>query len=439
MRRRLYLLCFTWVTIAAPSFAQEASLDAVGAPATPAAEEGGATAMDRLVDLEDHVQEPTAGGEAVDEQPVETPDDAAAGGELAQPKTHTAGMRDDAAQASPQPQGPTDQAPADADGGHDVSTPSAEANETEATVKEMPPTAVDDSWFAPGQPAYYGVAYGADWAFVALSAGLQLSGAPDSIRPAWTLLGPAVTEEGVDPGALFDSRLDALIGRPMLQEKVPVPGLIAAQLSMLSLAAIVDGVSFQDFHRTHSLVLGAAVATMLTLDVTDIMKLTFGRLRPDFRERYLRAACQGIIQRPDNLDCQPVDDGFEIDRNDYVDGFKSFPSGHASSSFALATYLSMWVGSTWLWGDDASAFSRPIAVLGMGGLFSGALYTAASRVNDNRHHVEDVAVGAALGASIGLATWCLYFDASGSAHWRTLRVVPSFDPTEPGVSVTGTF
>jgi membrane-associated phospholipid phosphatase len=58
----------------------------------------------------------------------------------------------------------------------------------------------------------------------------------------------------------------------------------------------------------------------------------------------------------------------------------SFPSGHASNSFAAATILQAHYG--WKLGVPA---------------FAAAAYTAASRVTDNQHWVSDVVFGAALG------------------------------------------
>ncbi|MEM4409591.1 MAG: phosphatase PAP2 family protein [Candidatus Caldarchaeum sp.] len=62
----------------------------------------------------------------------------------------------------------------------------------------------------------------------------------------------------------------------------------------------------------------------------------------------------------------------------------SFPSGHASATFALASTLQTFYGS--LVGVPAYAF---------------ASYVAISRLSDNRHFLSDVLVGAALGVAAG--------------------------------------
>lgn len=310
----------------------------------------------------------------------------------------------------------------------------AAAAEPEPRGGSEPETEAQADLLARGTPGYYAVAYGADWAFVALSAGLAATGTWQKIKPPFSLLGPSFDDKDPDLAGLLDPRLDSVVGNPLVHEKVPVWSVAAASASAVLAAGVLDGFVNQDFHHTHSLVLGAAATMMATLDVAELLKLSFGRLRPDFRERYTRAACQGLVQRPEALDCASVNDGFELELGDYVDGYKSFPSGHSSTSFALATYLSLWLGSEWIWGEGANELSQPLATLAAGGLYAGALFVAASRVSDHRHHLEDVAVGAALGSALGAATWLLYFDLEGNARWRDLRVTPV--PLEDGAAVS---
>ncbi|MEP7119245.1 MAG: phosphatase PAP2 family protein, partial [Acidobacteriota bacterium] len=64
----------------------------------------------------------------------------------------------------------------------------------------------------------------------------------------------------------------------------------------------------------------------------------------------------------------------------------SFPSGHASSSFATAAVLQRWLG--WKAGVPA---------------VGAATYVAASRLQENRHYLSDVVFGAALGIVAGRA------------------------------------
>lgn len=296
------------------------------------------------------------------------------------------------------------------------------------------------SLFSPGSAGYYALYYGADWAFVALSAGLMAGGAFRGIRPPLTLLGPSFDEKDPDLKALDDPRLDATIGRPFLREKVPIWALAAAGGGAIVAFGTVDTFARQDFHHTHALVLGAATAAMAAFDFSELLKLSFGRLRPDFRERYRRAACGGAVRAPPDLDCSAVaTDGFVLDERELIDGYKSFPSGHASTSFALASYFSLYLGSEWIWGERATSLSQPIATLAAGALLSGALFASASRIADHRHHPEDVAVGAALGAAVGAASYFLHFDLDGEARWRGVEVVPQVMEGGGGVALSGRF
>lgn len=65
-------------------------------------------------------------------------------------------------------------------------------------------------------------------------------------------------------------------------------------------------------------------------------------------------------------------------------GRLSFPSGHASTTFASATVL-------------ASHFGWQVAVPG----YLVATYVASSRLHENRHNTSDVVFGAALGIAVG--------------------------------------
>lgn len=65
-------------------------------------------------------------------------------------------------------------------------------------------------------------------------------------------------------------------------------------------------------------------------------------------------------------------------------GANSFPSGHASNTFAMATALERHAG--WKYSIPAYAF---------------ATYVAASRLHDNRHYLSDVVFGSAVGIMAG--------------------------------------
>lgn len=88
----------------------------------------------------------------------------------------------------------------------------------------------------------------------------------------------------------------------------------------------------------------------------------------------------------------------------------SFPSGHATMTFAAATVLQQHLG--WRWAAPTYAV---------------ASYVAISRLNDNRHWASDVAFGAGLGIIIGRSvTW----------HGRNFYASPMLLPKGAGVMVS---
>jgi membrane-associated phospholipid phosphatase len=101
------------------------------------------------------------------------------------------------------------------------------------------------------------------------------------------------------------------------------------------------------------------------------------------------------------------------DRPRQVDGNQSgtysFPSGHATITFAAATVLQQHLG-----------YKAAIPTY----LVSG--YVAMSRLHDNRHYASDVAFGAAMGILIGRSvTW----------HGRNFYASPMLLPDGGGLQI----
>lgn len=137
----------------------------------------------------------------------------------------------------------------------------------------------------------------------------------------------------------------------------------------------------------------------LTDVITNILKNFTGRLRPDFLAR-----CNPFINASGQAVCQQTKLSF------VWEGRKSFPSGHASTSFAGLGLLSWFI----------LGFTRTFNGMGYSGKFFMAILplilasiVAISRVNDNRHHVEDVLFGSALGIVISWFVYRLYFPFPG--------------------------
>jgi membrane-associated phospholipid phosphatase len=292
----------------------------------------------------------------------------------------------------------------------------------------------------PPEPVPAWLSYLPDYLGVAAAGTLMLVEPSSRLEPWPALVGPSFSLRDPDLALLFDPRLDDVIGRPIRDEQVPPFAVAIAGAAAVLGVAGVDLAAHEDLARTHALLVGAAEAATGTFVVTEGLKMTFGRLRPDFRERYVAAACAGEVGKPAGLDCDAGASPFaeKISRADLYYGMRSFPSGHASDSFALASYGALALGSTHLWGPRSTAVSQPLALLGVGALVGGAAWVSATRLTDNRHHPEDVVVGAALGSTLGAAAYLLHFDLQGRQRARGVTVGPAPLADGGGLAVSGT-
>jgi len=140
--------------------------------------------------------------------------------------------------------------------------------------------------------------------------------------------------------------------------------------------------------------------------VTEFLKHTVGRLRPDFlaRCKWDKAlkACTGP-------------------HAGIVEGRKSFPSGHSSTAFSGMVVLSLWIaGQTGAWYFNAPCSGSPIRSR-LASLFLTllplfwAIFVAVSRVEDNKHHPEDVVVGSTIGIISAMICYHVFWPSPFSA------------------------
>jgi membrane-associated phospholipid phosphatase len=104
-------------------------------------------------------------------------------------------------------------------------------------------------------------------------------------------------------------------------------------------------------------------------------------------------------------------------------GGDSFPSGHAATSFAVATVFAY---------EYRDHIAIPI------GAYALATTVAASRVGARRHWVSDVVVGGSLGVLIGRFVYKHHHDPNlpGSPVTRTSRLTPEFGLGGSGLALT---
>jgi len=101
-------------------------------------------------------------------------------------------------------------------------------------------------------------------------------------------------------------------------------------------------------------------------------------------------------------------------------GFRSFPSGHSSSSFAGLFYLSLYLAAKLHILDQRGEVWRTVIVIVP---IMAASCIAMSRIMDARHHPFDVLFGSALGILCAWGSYRQYFPAV-SHVWEKGRAYP---------------
>ncbi|KAI8871999.1 acid phosphatase/Vanadium-dependent haloperoxidase [Ramicandelaber brevisporus] len=187
--------------------------------------------------------------------------------------------------------------------------------------------------------------------------------------------------------SLNDKTISHIHKEDLISEKMLA--VIAGVIPLACILIIGLGIrrSVKDAH--HGL-LGLGLSITMTLVITVAFKITVGRLRPDWMSRCLPKA--GSVDPPFGLSNYTVctrQDGFI-----FLDGMKSFPSGHSSTAHAGLGFFSLYLaGKLHVFDGKAYTIRGFIAVFPL----IGAGLIAVSRTTDYRHHWQDVLVGAFIG------------------------------------------
>ncbi|KAF9006108.1 lipid phosphate phosphatase 1 [Cyathus striatus] len=168
-------------------------------------------------------------------------------------------------------------------------------------------------------------------------------------------------------------------------------------------------------HGTISVCASRGVAKL----ITEFFKHKVGRLRPDFLARCkwneTLTTCTGKA-------------------NDILDGRKSFPSGHSSTAFAGMMFLSLWIaGQTAAWKFSSTRRPRSLRSSHLASFFLTlfplfwASFVAVTRIEDYRHHKEDVIVGSVIGIISGIVCYVIFWPSPFSSR------IPPADLAHPRV------
>ncbi|XP_054775799.1 lipid phosphate phosphatase 2-like isoform X2 [Prosopis cineraria] len=155
----------------------------------------------------------------------------------------------------------------------------------------------------------------------------------------------------------------------------------------------------KDVYDFHQAILGLLDSVLITAVVTDAIKDGIGRPRPDFFWRCFPNGKEVIDTYTRDVQC--------TGRASVVkEGYKSFPSGHTSWSFAGLGFLA------WYLSGKVRAFDRRGHIAKLCIVFLPILMAAmvgVSRVDDYWHHWQDVFAGGLLGITVASFCYLQFF------------------------------
>ncbi|RLN22629.1 hypothetical protein C2845_PM07G01830 [Panicum miliaceum] len=151
-------------------------------------------------------------------------------------------------------------------------------------------------------------------------------------------------------------------------------------------------VARRDVYDLHHATLGVLFAVLITAVFTDAIKTAVGRPRPDFFWRCFPDGKQLYDQVTGGVICHG-------NKSFLTDGRKSFPSGHTSlftlpGSFAGLGFLSLYLSGK-IKAFDRQGHVAKLCIVVLPLLLASLV--GISRVDDYRHHWEDVFVGGLIG------------------------------------------
>ncbi|KAK1147903.1 hypothetical protein N8T08_000418 [Aspergillus melleus] len=155
-------------------------------------------------------------------------------------------------------------------------------------------------------------------------------------------------------------------------------------------------------HKVQVTLLGFFVAVMLTSLLTDIIKNAVGRPRPDLISRCIPKKGTPVDTLIDWTVCT------QTNQHILQEGWRSFPSGHSSFSFAGLGYLSFFISGQMHVFRPRTDLCRCLIALTP---LLCALMVAISRLDDYRHDVYDVTSGSVLGIFVAFFSYRRYYPA----------------------------
>ncbi|KAL2353032.1 phosphatidic acid phosphatase [Cryomyces antarcticus] len=164
-------------------------------------------------------------------------------------------------------------------------------------------------------------------------------------------------------------------------------------------------------------ILGLLLAVAAAFTITGALKNEIGKPKPDLISRCRPRAGSAdppVFGLSSHSICTQTDNAI------LKDGFRSFPSGHSSTSFAGLFYLSIYLAAKLHVLDSRGEVWKTLVVLIP---TLGAALVAGSRIMDARHHPFDVVSGSLLGILVAWGSYRQYFPPV-TEPWRKGRAYP---------------
>ncbi|KAL2333012.1 hypothetical protein Fmac_014225 [Flemingia macrophylla] len=193
---------------------------------------------------------------------------------------------------------------------------------------------------------------------------------------------------------------------PFKEDTIPMWGVPILSIIVPILIFVAFYFAKRDVYDLHHATLGLMFSSLITGVITDSIKDAVGRPRPNFFHRCF----------PDNI---PV---FDEETGDVIcngikavikEGYKSFPSGHTSWSFAGLGFLSWYLSGKIRVFDRRGHIGKLCLVLLP--LLVAAL-VGVTRVDDYWHHWTDVFAGGLIGLTVSTICYLLLFPFPTLAH-----------------------
>ncbi|XP_031107139.1 lipid phosphate phosphatase 2-like isoform X1 [Ipomoea triloba] len=176
----------------------------------------------------------------------------------------------------------------------------------------------------------------------------------------------------------------------------------------------------RDVYDLHHAILGLLFSTLGTTVITDAIKDAVGRPRPDFFWRCFPDG-KDVYDKWGNVICSGA-------KNIIKEGHKSFPSGHTSCfavSFAGLGFLSLYLAGK-IKAFDCRGHVAKLCLVWLP-LLAAAL-VGISRVDDYRHHWQDVFAGGLLGYVVALFCYLQFFPPPHHVRgWATYAYFRAMD------------